>query len=68
MRKRFCLLPALALGACASRFEPAELQGSPVMVTGDGQSRLWVMTRLEEVRPRLRRGARRLRILGNDTF
>jgi hypothetical protein len=58
----------LALGACASRFEPAELQGPPVMVKGDGHSRLWVMTRLEEVRPRLRRGARRLRILGNDTF
>jgi hypothetical protein len=57
-----------ALAACSSRFEPAELQGAPLLVTGDGQSRLWVMNRLEEVRPRLRRGARRLRILGYDTF
>ncbi len=60
----------LTLGACSSSHkEPMEVQGRPAMVDDDGQKRLWVLGKQEEVR-QVRVGGSRY-MLGNlrsDTF
>ncbi len=43
------LLAALA-GCSSSHVEPPGLEGRPAMINDDGQPRLWVLTKQEEVR------------------
>jgi len=43
------LLAALA-GRRSSHVEPPGVEGRPVMINDDGQPRLWVLTKHEEIR------------------